>query len=92
MYCPNAVLYDIKDEDWYGVDHVDCLTPLLSAIKIDISILKDFLLDPVGKIYVSGDEYSEEEEPFNHNEIPWVDEYEKLISYNDGIYVYVKGN
>lgn len=92
MYCPNAVLYDIKDEDWYGVDHVDCLTSLLYAMKVDIFILKDFLLDPIGKVYISGDEYDEKEEPFDRNEIPWVDEYEKLISFNDDTYVYVKGN
>ena len=92
MYCPNAVLYDIREEDWYGVDHADELTPLFCAMKTDISILKDFLLDPLGKIYVSGDEYEDSEEPFDRSEIPWVDEYEKLISYNDGIYVYVKGN
>lgn len=92
MYCPNAVLYDIKDEDWYSVDHAFCLKPLFAAMKEDISILKDFLLDPIGKIYVSGDEYYPEEEPFDRNEIPWVDEYEKLISYTDDTYIYIKGN
>lgn len=91
-YCPNAVLFNIRDEDWYGVDHADCLAPLINAMRIDTSILKDFLLDPVGKIFISGDEYYEEDEPFNRGEIPSILYYEQIVDCGDNTFGYVKGN
>lgn len=94
LYCPNAILYDLKDEDWYGVDHATLLENLLSAMKTDISILKDFLLDPDGTIYIDGDEFYEDEVPFNRNDLPhvgWVNS-EQLIEFKPDSFVYVKGN
>ena len=94
LYCPNAILYDLKDEDWYGVDHTTLLENLLSAMKTDISILKDFLLDPDGTIYIDGDEFYEDEVPFNRNDLPhvgWTNS-EQLIEFKPDSFVYVKGN
>lgn len=92
IYCPNAILYDINEEDWYGVDHSDCLTPLINAMETDASILKDFLLDPVGKIFISGDEYYEEDEPFNRGEIPPIMYYEQIVDCGNNTFGYIKGN
>lgn len=92
IYCPNAILYDIKEEDWYGVDHASNLIPLFKAMEQDISILKDYLLDPVGKIFISGDEYYEEDEPFNRGEIPPIMYYEQIVDCGNNTFGYIKGN
>ena len=63
-------------------------------MKTDISILKDFLLDPDGAIYIDGDEFYEEEVPFNRNDLPhvgWTNS-EQLIEFKPDSFVYVKGN
>ena len=87
LYCPNAVLYDIDENDWYGVDHADCLINLFAAMKKDISILKDFLLDPFGEINITGDEYEDYDYDRYYNT-----EQEQLTEFELDTFVYIKGN
>lgn len=51
FYCPNVNLYDV-DETWCGIDYVENLYPLLTDMKKDIIILKNFLLSDESKIYI----------------------------------------
>lgn len=99
LYCPNAILYNLKDKGWdYPyVDHTDLMEPLLESMKKDISLLKYYLLDPDGYIIISGDEtYKEEErEYFNPDTIPkifWEDSEKLIFNEAEQEYVYVKGN
>jgi hypothetical protein len=100
LYCPNAILYNLNDDDGYDypyVDHSYAMQNLLDAMKKDISLLKYYLLDPDGYIIVTGDEaYDEEErEYFNPDIVPRVSwgQYEEVVfNEHDQEYVYVKGN
>lgn len=87
-------MFDINDQDWYGVDHPYELRNLFSAMLEDNSILKDFLLDEEGIIYIYGDEYDESEMPFDYDNMPKVSwfEYGENIIKQDDAFIYVKGN
>ena len=100
LYCPNVILYDIKDDTWNGIDHSGELVPLLEAMKRNTFVLKDFLLDEDGYIIITGDEYeaNEEKQFFDPDEIPRVNSWEdqdKLLYYQDEknrfTYLYEKG-
>jgi len=100
LYCPNAILYNLEDDDSWNfpyVDHSALVQPLLDAMKKDISLLKYFLLDPEGYIIISGDEAYEDEEReyFNPDLIPevsWDESEQVLFDKIKQEYVYVKGN
>ena len=82
-----------------GIDHVGLLDNLLDSFEEDKQALSDFIYDNSGYILVSGDEFSDEDEPFDSllsRSIDWAD-YEKLIKLQDTTnnyrnYVYIKGN
>ncbi len=69
------------------VDHADCLVNLFAAMKKDISILKDFLLDPLGEINITGDEY----EDYDYDRY-YDTEQEQLTEFELDTFVYIKGN
>jgi hypothetical protein len=82
-----------------GIDHVGLLDNLLAGFEEDKQALQDFIYDANGYILISGDEYEDEDKPFDSllaRSIDWAD-YEKLIKLQDTSnnyrnYVYIKGN
>lgn len=97
LYCPNAILYDVKEEDWFGIDHSDNLRNLLQTMKNDIFLLKYYLLDPDGYVVITGDEYeaNDENQFFNPDEVPTLDNWENqdtLIKLDHDTFLYEKGN
>ena len=93
LYCPNAILYDLKDDgswDYPFVDHADLVKPLLDAMKQDITILRYYLLDPDGYILIDGDEYERFYDEDLMPPIGWQDS-DRLVQDGDNYY-FVKTN
>ena len=93
FYCPNAILYNIEKNDWYGIDNVDSLQPLFDSMKENISILKYFLLDTDGYISFVNENNINEYDTYGKF-IPQIDISNKnrLIHWNDTTFVYEKTN